>query len=280
MTRNVCVITNATTADAYFPLWVKYYGKMFGQKNLFVVAYGSGDGFDQFELGGTWVVSKCFDDIMAAKLTSKFVDALLEVYDVVIRCDVDEFVVPNLNIHKSLRSYIDDLDKDYVTAIGVDVFQVPGDPDLNFETPILGRQRSRGALNSALDKTVLTSIPLEWGPGFHATKTPPIFDGLFLFHLKYADVNARINWHIFMANSVAPGSSEEKYFRDAQGHENGHIQFLRSLETSGDYFDQVSFADINRHKISDYVQKPSGLISPPFLTIFSVNIPPQYGAHL
>ena len=86
--------------------------------------------------------------------------------------------------HQSLKSYIEVLKGDYVTAIGIDVFEGADEGERRLDSPILGQPRRMGALNSALDKTTVTSVSLEWAPGFHATKNPPNFNDLFILYLK------------------------------------------------------------------------------------------------
>jgi len=280
MTKKICVITVATSPDAYFPLWKRYYGGLFGQENLFVVTFGSGAGFEQLGLGGLWVIAGPFEDNLSAKLISKLVSSLLEIYDVVIRCDVDEFLVPDRNKHKSLISYIDNLEDDYVTAVGIDVIEGFDDGPLRFDFPILGHQRRLGVLTSALDKTSLTSVPLEWGAGFHATKNPPNFNELFIFHFKWADVNRRAAWHLSMSESVLAGTSEDRYFRALQGKEDIHIEYLRSIELETNFFDILSDSNIYNQKFIEYKERPSGLISSPFVISGAVIIPFYYGQNL
>jgi hypothetical protein len=39
-------------------------------------------------------------------------------------------------------------------------------------------------------KPVLIRRPVNWAPGFHNIDAPPRFDELFLFHLRYADLES------------------------------------------------------------------------------------------
>jgi len=259
---------------------MKYYGGQFGVENLFVVTYGNSNGFERLGLGGIWVVAGPYEDKLRAKLVSKLVDALLEFYDVVVRCDVDEFVIPNLDKHQSLTSYIEVVEDDYVTAIGIDVFEGADEGELRLDSPILGQQRRMGALNSALDKTTLTSVSLEWAPGFHATKNPPNFNDLFIFHLKWADLKGRKAWHASMAESVLQGGSEERYFRRLESHDDGHIRGLRSLGELDCFFAHPNCTDFAIKRAQLCSTDTSGFFRLPFQTIESVSILKIFGEHL
>lgn len=65
--------------------------------------------------------------------------------------------------------------------------QAPHLPPVRWERPILP-QRPYGAVRFWSCKTLLSSVPLTWGAGFHDCKEHKTLDtALWMFHLKYAD---------------------------------------------------------------------------------------------
>ena len=213
MSKRTAVVTDATSADFWFPKWYEYYSSQFGADALHVITYsGRRKGFRPFDVAGLWDVPHSYDDKLRAVLISSLVRSLLLTHDVVIRCDVDEFLIPNPRQYVSLRDYIQRCELKYVTAYGIDVFEKEGDALINMSMPVLVSQRQCGIVNSPLHKIAVTTIPLEWAPGFHAATAPPAFDSLYLFHMKFADVTRRSEWFQFMKASVAEGGSEHKYF--------------------------------------------------------------------
>lgn len=49
----VAVVTDAISAEQYFPIWHRYYGSQFGPENIFLFSYQENVGeFRSFTLGG------------------------------------------------------------------------------------------------------------------------------------------------------------------------------------------------------------------------------------
>ena len=213
MTRRVAVITDAVSPDFWFPVWRKYYAAAFGAQSLVVVTYQEqAKDFSGVELGAVCELPAQYSDRVRAEVISGLVETLLETHDVVLRCDVDEFLVPDLRRFTCLADYVERLQSPHVTALGVDVFHGLDEPKINLDSPILAEQRHFGVLNSALNKTAITRRPLVWGAGFHGANVAPRFDDLFLFHLKWADLDMRCAWTQSMEAQVAQRSTEAAYF--------------------------------------------------------------------
>ncbi len=232
--KKIAVLTDASSAAFFFPLWHRYYAGLFGAAALNVVTYaGMKEQFAAFPLANVWEVNAAYDDGPRAAVMSDFVAILLQTHDVVIRCDVDEFLVPDLTLYAGLRDFIERNTLPYVTARGVDVVEVDGEAPLDFEQPIFGTQRRFGVFSSALNKTCLTSVPLRWAPGFHGASELPVFSGLYLLHLKFADIARQVAWFDEMRQHVAPGSQAETYFSVGEKHLRGVLRAFAALPVGG-----------------------------------------------
>ena len=177
MNGTVAVVTDATSERVWFPAWHKYYSAAFGARSLFVVTYkGNGRLFKDFELGGIFELPIEYNDNIRAKTISSFVTTLLFSHDAVIRCDVDEFLIPDPRIYAGLADYVGRLDGSYSTAYGIEVFERKGEGLLDFGKSVLGTQRKSGIVNQSLHKTAITKKPLRWINGFHGASVPPKFD--------------------------------------------------------------------------------------------------------
>ena len=249
--KSIAVITDATSAGFYFPRWRDYYGRLFGMQNLHVVTYsGMRWLFDGTGVGNVWELNCGYDDKVRSSVIADFVTVLLNTYDVVLRCDVDEMLVPDPARFPDLAAFVQQNDLPYVTARGIDVIELTDDPDLVPNVPILGRQRRYGTRSSAGNKTCLTTIPMRWAAGFHAASAAPRFSGLYNFHLKSADLRSRIAWHDLMAATLDQGTGEYRYFNTDREHLTALQQYLSSLPRMGTEheraFDQ-RFLDTVRH---------------------------------
>lgn len=231
MSKRVAVITDATASGYLFPHWHRYYAAQFGAENLHVVTYaGLGPAFADVRLGSLEELPFLYDDGLRPGHIAARVAALLQTHDVVLRCDVDEFLIPDPRRHASLAAYVEGLALPYVTARGVDLVEMPDDPPLILDgRPLLG-QRHWGVRTASLNKTALTTVPLAWGPGFHAANVRPVFDYLYLIHTKFADVKGRVAWFEAMLAKVRPGSSEAEYYADGRAKLEGFVKWLWKLE--------------------------------------------------
>jgi hypothetical protein len=71
--------------------------------------------------------------------------------------------------------------------------------------PILGVQCHWVQAHSPMNKPAMTRVALDWGLGFHFCDQPPQFDDLYLFHLKHADFEQLVRFHLFIY-ALMPGS--------------------------------------------------------------------------
>jgi hypothetical protein len=206
--RRVAVITDTVSAGFYFPLWHKYYSSHVGADNIFVVSYGASlNEFENYTLGGLWRI-RTFNNKVRCESIASLCSLLLSEYDYVIRVDTDEFIVPDPKLYASLAEYIQQLQRPYVTASGYNVIAQPDQKSLIMNVPVLSQRRSCYPYD-ALNKTCVLGVPVRWAPGFHFASVYPEFDGLSLFHLKYADIDMQL-----AIGAAVAGQSDEALFQD------------------------------------------------------------------
>jgi len=209
------VVTQALSAESYFPLWYRYYSRQVGPQNLFVVApHDAFTEFRDFELGGILTYpSRAFDEPQRAKFMASLCTGLLGHYATVITVDTDEFLLPDPRKFASLRDFISQNTRPYVTAIGLDVIQAREDPPLDLTMPILIEQRSLAYLTSSLCKTALIRTPVNWGVGFHFCSVYPSMSDLFMFHLKRACVDMQMKWFAKMSEFDLATDQLKSYYK-------------------------------------------------------------------
>ena len=189
--KRVAAVTMVYNEDWFLPFWVKYYASHFGAENCYVIDHGSDDG-STLSLGAVNVIRiprSPKDNEKRTRFISRFCTALTEWYEAVLHTDVDEIVVLDPSTGCTLRDYCCAPPQACITAIGFDIYQVP-----EIEKPLditaqITRQRDFFRFSSSMCKPVLTTKAIDWAPGFHSSNHPVFFDSLYLFHLRYADLD-------------------------------------------------------------------------------------------
>jgi hypothetical protein len=219
----IAVVTDAVSANAYFPVWHAYYGGQFGARNIYVFTYApNAAAFAEVQLGGLQLIGGSYNDDLRKDAITSFVCQLLESYEVVIRVDVDEFLVPDPLNCGSLAERLGNWSGTHITACGFDIFQTPGEPPLDFKQPLLA-QRSTAYALTALNKTCVTRVPVKWNRGFHYCSLPPEFADVYLLHTKRADIRQQIAWNERMRSGSDQDEFVKSYYAwDAQQIETYH----------------------------------------------------------
>lgn len=185
----VAALTMVYNERDLLPIWLRYYGNQVGQQNCFVLDHGSDDGSTDM-LGAAnriRVPRSEFDEFKRAASISALCESLLQWYDFVVYTDVDEILVPDPGIASTLLNYCTADRFDVTTAIGLNlIHRVPSEPRLDLARPIM-QQRSVAMPIASMCKPSLVRRPVKWAIGFHSYDGPVKFDGLYLFHLAYAD---------------------------------------------------------------------------------------------
>lgn len=192
--KKIAVVTMQYNEAFFVPRWIDYYAGLVGIENLYVVDNDSDDKVRE-ALKGVSVVRyprTALDDQERARFISKFVGALLELYETVIYTDCDEFISHDPRRFASFGDWLDATDFEHSTCIGFNVVTIlEGENAVLLDGPVL-EQRQHVRFVSPMCKTLVVRKPIRWGGGFHHSNQPPHFHGAYLFHLKYADVAERL----------------------------------------------------------------------------------------
>lgn len=180
------------------PIWIRYFGGQFGEKNLFVVDLGTTDG----STDGLGEVNKIalprdeFDEYAKTNFINYLQKGLLNYYDTVIYTDADELVVPDPARYADLRTYLNERQFDYASCVGLNVIHIlTQEEPLDLAKPILSQRRFARFL-SATCKPSVARVPMNWATGFHCSDKPPKIDpDLYLFHTKWMDFNLSLQRH-------------------------------------------------------------------------------------
>ena len=190
----IAAITFCRDEGRMLPLWVRYYGAQFGVENLYVVDDNSEDGStddlpcDVLHIppirGGK------FNSTRMA-MVGNLGRSLLELYDVVMFCDTDEFIVPDPAVWPGLKEYVEarsDEGRNAVGSLGFNVVHNVGvEPVLDLDAPLLG-QRQLAKFLPLMCKPAIKWVPAHWSDGTHGVRTPYEVDPeLWMFHMKFGD---------------------------------------------------------------------------------------------
>jgi hypothetical protein len=264
--RQPIAVTDAMSPDGYFPLWHRYYARELGAANLIVVTYeGMAQHFSSFEFRKIYELPGAYNDDRRLAAINEIGLEIVAANGRLLRADVDEFIVPDPRKYSSLREYLARADVPYVTARGFDVIQSPHEAPLDLTRPIILEQRRFAFAVAALNKTCVTSVPLQWGRGFHQCTAPPEFADLYLLHLKRADIQFQKDWAKHMVTNINDDAYAKKYYEDTIGYvDDFHRQRFELPTLGGDAlydradFDAKFFATLKKNEAR-------GLYDGPFL---------------
>ncbi len=191
MPSSVAAVTMCYNEPDFAALWARHYAAEIGARHCYIIDHGSSDG-SLDGLAGVNIVRiprSPQDDARRARFLSRFCGALLSWYDAVLHTDIDEILVADPDLHPSLAACCAAEARPVVNAIGLDLLHRP-----DHERPLAGGmpvtvQRRWLRFSSAMCKPVLIRAPTEWAPGFHSVPAAPAFGALYLFHLRYIDLN-------------------------------------------------------------------------------------------
>lgn len=196
MRAPLAIVTMVYNERDFLPVWLQHYGAEVGLCACHVIDHGSDDGSTHAIAPANIlrIPRSPQDDDRRATAVSNYCAALLSWYEAVIYVDVDELLVADPEIYSGLVDYARRGSKAVETATGFDIVHCPdSEAQLNWQAP-LGGQRSWLRFSSAMCKAVLIRQPVAWVPGFHNTEHCPSLDTpLFLFHLRYADLNSGLD---------------------------------------------------------------------------------------
>lgn len=165
--RPRAIITIVHNEPVFLPIWLRYYGRFFAPGDIYVLDNDSDDG--STAAGGFVRIPVARDGLDNLWMVGQVQDLqreLLERYDVVVVCDVDEIVVPRPG-RGTLGEYLDRFDEEWVNCLGYEVIHRPDlESPLRVDRPLLA-QRGWWFMTAYYDKPAVATAPLQWRPGFH-----------------------------------------------------------------------------------------------------------------
>jgi hypothetical protein len=197
----IAAMTTSRNDGFFAAKWLDYYGRELGKENLYMFLDGRDQAIPE-NAGPAHVKVIDHETLSVAKGDKKRVErvndlaaTLFEEYDIVIGCDVDEYLAVDPFCGFTLSEYLGQLkhlrlNATSVSALGVDVGQKVGtEPDLALDRPVL-EQRRYAVLCSRYTKPVVMLQQACWGSGYHRIEGHGfhIDPNLFLFHFGYCDL--------------------------------------------------------------------------------------------
>lgn len=219
---SVLVMTMARDEADMLPRWVDHYGRQVGVENLVVLDDSTVDGSTD---GLPCTVHRLpplgprFEGTRM-RLLSGLAAGFLEVYDVVVFVDVDEFLVADPAHHADLRSYLAArADRDVIAPLGLNVVHLPQvEGALRPDAPILG-QRHFAQFAPLMCKPSLKRVAAAWRWASHGIEAPFEIDPeLFLVHMKFADRDAlaKVAAHRKAVSDADGRARKSSWSRDAE----------------------------------------------------------------
>lgn len=199
--KRIAAITMARNDEFFLSRWIEYYGKLFGNENLYIIL----DGLDQVvpKNAGTANITKlphtdmsrAAGDKYRINLISDRANELLKQYDIVIGCDCDEFLAVDPALNQDLNEYLSNKKiNTTLSGLGLDVGQhLKLEKTLDTSKSFLS-QRAYALLSTRYTKPVVINRPVRWGSGFHRIKDHNfhIDKNLYLFHFGAVDMDMLI----------------------------------------------------------------------------------------
>ncbi len=185
----LAALTMAYNEPVWAGVWARFYSRQVGAENCFLLDHGSDDGSTEgLGISVERLARAPLDEYARAAAVSARAAELLRCYDAVVHSDVDELVLPNPSRYTGLHAFAETLTGEVVTTVGLDLQHLSGE-----EAPLdvrrqIGEQRQWVRFSAAMCKPAFVRRPVRWAPGFHECDAPMLTGGLFLVHLRYADL--------------------------------------------------------------------------------------------
>jgi len=226
MVRRVAVVTDSISDEFFFPLWRRYYGGLFGEQALPVIAYECGARFADPALGGVLRLPAGYEDGLRARVISDYMAMLLHTHDVVVRVDMDEFLVADPREHPSLRHLIEASDAPLLTAGGGR--RVPDRGGAAAAARAGAGATSMGLPQLRPEQDLHRPPPAALGHRLSLVRCPPVFGPLFMLHLKRVGMVSQLRWGAAMTGNITDnprvGPDIHAYYRpDEEGVTRYHL---------------------------------------------------------
>ncbi|MGB0661009.1 MAG: glycosyltransferase family 2 protein [Mangrovicoccus sp.] len=185
-------VTMVRDDPEFLDIWLRYYGGLFGRQALYVINHGQQDWIKEMAQGCNIIGIPGFAhkgfDAKRWRLLNHLVQGLRQYHKHVIVGDVDELVLRDPALG-SLGDFLEETRKGTViTAFGLELVHRSYEEPAAFTAPILGGRRFV-RVSPLYTKPCIVSAATQISRGGHyaTAETLDMPEGLYLFHLKFAD---------------------------------------------------------------------------------------------
>ncbi len=183
------------------PYYQAYYGNLFGNENIYALGDPASDwALSMFNKANFILLNAEFQGHhkLHCETVPKIQNQLLEIYDIVIFAEADEFIVPDPEKYTDLKDFLLKNKDDHFTVQGYNVIHdVNSEPPLDPRLPLLKQRKywyKHGGINGGGEsKLLITRKGNVWyDAGFHwSNPCIPEHPDLYNFHLKQIDFDIR-----------------------------------------------------------------------------------------
>lgn len=201
------LFTNVCSEPIFLPVWLSYYSKFFPGEDIYLITNNIVDDSIKKAKGKYGVIEvpresltvyseyqykNLQDPAVIVKLLESFLWELLDEYELVVTCDIDELIIPDTDKYKDFGDYLEKNTKDIDYCTGYEVMQDNSEADIDYTKPLL-KQRKYWRRDDFYDKPYILKKKIQWVPGRHGLITDvrsPNNPELFLVHLHRFDYKA------------------------------------------------------------------------------------------
>lgn len=202
MKKSKCVLTHIWSQSKFKDTWVSYYSKHFRPEDMYILK------INEYGIHPDWhTINR---PVVAEQAR------LLQEYEYVLYCDMDEIVCHPMGIGK----YMDCLEVPCVACNGYEVVQdLDEEAFIDWSMPILP-QRKYWYPCKLYSKPLVSRIPLDWHLGFHSAvnASPPVDPDLILLHLHKIDFRTALQHNL--SNAADPSKMHSKFNIEIGGYQN------------------------------------------------------------
>ncbi|KQW89795.1 hypothetical protein ASC94_18600 [Massilia sp. Root418] len=187
----LAVMTQTFNEGEMLLYWERYYGKLVGYENLYVLNNGSTDGSCERLHPKTNVINMPtgpVDHEHFAQSQSHFQRFLLMRYDWVVKVDTDEFLVCEGDMAETLAALPG---ATYRPDVAVEVLHDwKAEPQFDFDQGVFAQRQHFIRGTDLLLRPIISRVPTTWTAGNHmAAEFSEPLPGFYVVHLKYFDIN-------------------------------------------------------------------------------------------
>lgn len=184
--------------------WIEYYTRYFPKQDVYILDFGSKPEYLAEVSKHCSIINTSRNIHDAYELYQTILDVhqgLLRDYDIVIPTDVDEIIYTEQGLH----TYIQNLNKEYVTCTGYELLHLPDkEAPYSPEHRVFDQRNYWFKSEQHYSKTLITSKHLNWTIGLHTVpginKKEDSDPGLYLIHLHRFDYDVCMKRHLKWAS--------------------------------------------------------------------------------